>query len=56
MLKHLCDMHFACNHTPLVNMERNDWFSPTDSDFAVLREVLLDKSLLKSFQYYVNFR
>ena len=56
MLKHMCNLHHACSHGPLEELERTDWFDPTDSDFGVAREMVLDKKLLKSFQYYTKFR
>eukprot|EP00112_Aurelia_sp_Birch-Aquarium-sp1_P011641 Seg2446.2 transcript_id=Seg2446.2/GoldUCD/mRNA.D3Y31 product="P2X purinoceptor 7" protein_id=Seg2446.2/GoldUCD/D3Y31 len=56
MLKHMCNIHFDCNHTSLENLQRADWFHPTDPDFAVVREMVLDKKLLNSFQFYTKFR
>eukprot|EP00112_Aurelia_sp_Birch-Aquarium-sp1_P014878 Seg3244.1 transcript_id=Seg3244.1/GoldUCD/mRNA.D3Y31 product="hypothetical protein" protein_id=Seg3244.1/GoldUCD/D3Y31 len=56
MLKHMCNLHFNCSHGPLENLERTDWFEAGDGDFGVVRELVLDKKLLKSFQYYTKFR
>eukprot|EP00112_Aurelia_sp_Birch-Aquarium-sp1_P002028 Seg1221.6 transcript_id=Seg1221.6/GoldUCD/mRNA.D3Y31 product="hypothetical protein" protein_id=Seg1221.6/GoldUCD/D3Y31 len=56
MLKHMCNLHHACSHGPLEHLERSDWFDPTDSDFGVAREMVLDKKLLKSFRYYTKFK
>ena len=56
MLKPMCNLHFNCSHGPLEKLERNDWFNASDGDFAVVRELVLDKKFLKIFQYYTKFR
>ncbi|XP_065068067.1 uncharacterized protein LOC135693488 isoform X2 [Rhopilema esculentum] len=56
LLKHLCNMHYQCNHGCLDTTGRADWFSATDSDFQQIRGIILDKKFLNSLKFYTDFR
>ena len=59
VLKHVADEHTwyqgQCSHGPLEPTEK-EWIRPDSAPMQALREIVLDKKLLKSFPFYTHFR
>lgn len=59
MLKHVTNTHAwfdgQCSHGPLEPTEK-EWIKPDSPPMQALREIVLDKKLLRSFPFYTRFR
>ena len=59
VLKHVTNQHTwyngSCSHGPLEPTEK-EWIKQDSAPMQALRDIILDKKLLKSFPFYKMFR
>ena len=49
------NMYGKCSHGPLEPGDRQ-WIEKDSRPMAALRDIVLDKAMLKSFPFYTSFR